>query len=173
MTQSAYATRAEVDAYFADIYSTTPSGWSTATTSAKDAALKVASRWLDITFGKRWQGTRTQTAIDSGLDWPRLGVVALDGYSISSTEVPEAIKQACAEAAALHLQGNLDSLPDRIDSTERIVSKTLTAGAVSKSVTYSGAVASDATQMRRWPRIEGILRHLLGGDDTVEMGVTL
>lgn len=169
---NAYATRAEVDSYFSAMYATTPSGW-TGTTVQKDAALLNASRWLDITFGPRWVGEITSAAIALGLDWPRTGYDN-DGSALGASTTPEAVKQACAEAAALYLAGSLDSLPDRLDSTARVVSESLAAGSVSKSVTYLGGKPSTAGAGRSFPKIEGILRKLLNdGGGTVPMEIGL
>ncbi len=169
---NAYATRTEVDAYFSAMYATTPSGWA-GTTVQKDAALLNASRWLDITFGERWVGEITSAAIALGLDWPRSGYDQNE-TALDSAATPEAVKQACAEAAALYLAGQLDSLPDRTDATARIASESLAAGSVSKSVTYLGGKPTTASSGRSFPKIEGILRKLLndgGGTVPLEIGL--
>lgn len=167
MSQTSYATRAEADAYFSDLYASAPSAWTAATSTAKDLALKRATRWLDVTFHSRWKGIRTQDAIDAGTDWPRSDVQTDDGFDIDSEATPDAVKHATIEAAALDLAGTLDSLPDRVDSVARVASKTITAGSVSKSVSYLGGASESATSGRRFPRIEGILRDLLSSDGSV------
>ena len=172
MTQAQYVSTADAETYFDDVYGTAPASWTAASSTAKTRALKRATRWLDITFGARWAGTITTTAQDLGVDWPRSGNDT-DGESFDSTLTPEAVKQACAEAAALDLAGTLDSVPDRLDSTARIASKAIAAGSVSKSVTYVGGAPETATAGRRFPKIEGILRKVLSGDDSVPMQVAL
>lgn len=166
MSSTAYISRDDAETYFADLYGVPPAAWSAATTDEKTLALRRATRWLDMTFSDRWKGTRTVVASAQGTDWPRSGVVDLDGYEVSDATTPDAVRQACAEAAALDLAGELDSIPTRVESGGIVVEKEISAGSVSKRVRYRGGLAEAATSNRRFPLLERLLRHVLDNDST-------
>lgn len=165
MPDTRYIDTADVGPYFAQ-FGSIPSEWSSATASEQLAATEVASRWLDQTFGRRWSGRRTDST--QVRDFPRTGLVDRDGYAMSSTTTPLAVRYACAEAAVLHLQGELNSIPTAA-SSERIASKTISAGDVSKSVTYIGGSSTSTSSQRTFPKIEALLIDVLeGGGGTVD-----
>lgn len=169
MSATAYISRDDAEAYFVDLYGDLPAAWSSATSDAKTYALRRATRWLDITFEGQWKGQRTATAIAQGTSWPRRGVYDNDGNPISDATTPDAVRNACAEAAKLDLAGELDSVPDREASSGRIVEREVSAGSVSKRVRYAGGVSEAASAGRSFPLIDGILRDLIeGSDGTVE-----
>jgi hypothetical protein len=87
-----YVSVSDADAYHAThLYST---DWTSATTANKEIALKMATRILDEKVD--WTGTKGTSA--QALAWGRVGVTD-DGYSVSSTIVPQPIKNATAEFA--------------------------------------------------------------------------
>lgn len=165
MSATAYISRDDAETYFLDLYGELPASWAAATTDAKTLALRRATRWIDITYADRWKGTKNSTALAQGTSWPRDGVTDADGFAILATTTPDAVRWACAEAAKLDLQGDLDSIQDREDSNARIVEKSISAGGVSKSVRYQGGLAEAATSNRRFPLIDGILRDVIDGSD--------
>lgn len=157
MSATYYIEPADVSTYFL-AYGTVPAEWTAATTDQRLQALQTASRWLDITFGRRWKGRRA--AQGQTLDWPRTGVLDRDGYEVASTTTPTAVRQACAEAAVLHLQGELTTLAGTATGA-RIISESIGSPGGSISVTYAGGKAESTTEVRRYPKIEGLLRDLL------------
>lgn len=89
-TANSYATVAEADAYLAVRGDT--STWTGLLTAAKESKLQWAAFWLDTLIFTGTKGTEAQA-----LQWPRVGVVDRDGYSVST--VPQALKNAQAELA--------------------------------------------------------------------------
>lgn len=159
-TPSVYISSDDALTYFTDFYGAAPAAWSSASSDARTLALRRATRWLDMTFDGRWKGAATQVALDYGVSWPRSGVLDIDGNSIDSTTTPDAVRQACAEVALLDLQGELDSIPDRIDSTNRVKSITQESLVGKKSITYERGVLESGTS-RRYPKVERLLRNLI------------
>lgn len=89
-----YATQAELEAYLATRLPTMT--LAAASNSVKEAALRMAARLLDASFD--WTGT----AVDEtqALCWPRSGMLTRNGYSIPTTTIPQALKDAQCEFAA-------------------------------------------------------------------------
>lgn len=93
---------------FADTYHTAygaPTAWSGATTSAKETALREATRYIDAEFGKLWSGQRANET--QALDWPRLDVIDRDGYTLDANALPVKLKQATAILALESISGDL------------------------------------------------------------------
>lgn len=66
--------------------------------SVQEAMLRRATNYLRSRYYAMWQGT--PIAPFQRLDWPRWGVPTRNGYNaIASNEVPEEVKDACAELA--------------------------------------------------------------------------
>ena len=102
---NSYVTVADADTYHdSHLYATT---WTAASTANKEKALKMATRILDEKIA--WTGTKTTD--EQALAWGRSDVTD-DGYSVSSTIVPNPIKNATAEFArhliGTDLTGNAD-----------------------------------------------------------------
>jgi hypothetical protein len=164
MPATYYIEPADVDTYFL-AYGAVPAEWTAASSSAKLQALQTSARWLDQTFGARWKGRRATQ--DQTLDWPRAGVTDRDGYQVSSTSTPTAVRQANAEAAVLHLQGELTTLGSTATGA-RILSESIRSPGGGISVTYAGGKAESTTETRRYPKVEALLRDVLsGGGGTV------
>ena len=85
-----YVTVAECDAYHL-----AHGGAAWALVADKEAALRMATIYLDTAY--RWRGT--QVVASQALRWPRSGVT-VDGFDVSWSAVPEAVKRACCELAA-------------------------------------------------------------------------
>lgn len=149
-----------------------PPSWAAATQAQKTNALINATDWLDANYHTRWKGARSTE--DQTRDWPRIGVTDNDGYDVDSIAIPDMIERACAEAAALFIDGDLDNLPLRLSSGARMRSKSISAGSVSKSVTYAGAGVSESAEANVvFPKLDKILRHLIVSGDTVALEVSL
>lgn len=130
-TANAYLSATDADTYFTDHGA--PAGW-TGSTPAKEQAIRMATQYLDAEYGGRWRGVRLKQ--DQALDWPRFGGEDDDGFAIASDSLPQALKDACAEAALDSLAG-ADLLPD-IDEPGVIQSESVQVGPVSSSTTYMG-----------------------------------
>lgn len=150
----------DVDTYFGN-RGAIPTEWSSATPANQEKALLTAAEWMDRTYGARWKGSRSSTS--QVRDWPRTGVTDRDGNSLSSTTTPTAVRYANAEAALLHLRGELDSLPGRVDG-RAVKSQTISASGVSKSVEYLGGGSVAASQNATFPKLDAMLAELLDGE---------
>lgn len=91
-TANSYASVAEADAYLAVRGDT--STWTALTTGQKESKLQWAAIYLDTLTFKGTRSTSTQA-----LQWPRVGVVDRDGYTVASDAIPQALKNAQAEMA--------------------------------------------------------------------------
>lgn len=88
-------TLAAVSAHFAAYAE--PTGWSAASDSDKEAAIRRASSWLSSYF--RWKGSRVDGR-SQGLAWPRSGVTDCDGNAVPTDEVPIEVKRALYAATS-------------------------------------------------------------------------
>lgn len=91
-----YCTLAEADSYFEKrLHKTT---WSDALSADKNIALAWATSVLDNEIN--WYGWSMSEV--QALRWPRTGLASPDGWTISSTTIPQFLKNATAEFA-MHL----------------------------------------------------------------------
>lgn len=129
---NSYASEAEFDAYWfdrnrEDLADTEP--------EEKQAALIVATDWADLSF--RYRGIRKiLDATPQALEWPRTGVV--DHFTrrfIDPDSVPQAIKAAVIEAAAVALTEDL--IPTASATSKEIISETVGAGPLRRARTYA------------------------------------
>lgn len=125
----AYISVADADAYFA---ARGNAAWAALTTEAKEAALRLATDYMEAEYGPRWRGNRLTA--EQALSWPRGG----EG-------VPEAVRRANAELAVRASAGPL--LADQGPAV-----KQETVGPL--SVTY----ADGARQSTRYAAVEAALR---------------
>lgn len=156
---NAYLTVADADAYAAD--HVTPTGWGMAASTAKEAAIRAATDFIDRQYEGCWKGCRyTQS---QRLAWPR-GSVVLDGYEQSAAPLPRALREACAELAFKSFLGE-PLMPDVSDPSV-ITSESVSVGPISKSVTYAGGKA--VTAYRR--TVESLVAPLLRDPNVVGRG---
>lgn len=136
-TWPAYVSVADADTYHASHGS--PAAWTGATTSTKELSLRMATEWLDQTYGTRWNGYRTTSTQQR--DWPRNGVYDRDDRAFSSTEVPQVVKDATCYMALRYVQGG-ELRPDLSYSGDikREVSKV---GPLETEVEYVGGKSQD------------------------------
>jgi hypothetical protein len=107
---NAYVTEAEADAYVDD--HSQDAVWVAPLSSAlKQKAIRLATQYLDATYD--WFGVPTNE--DQALDWPREGVPKNDRWEYDSDEMPQALKDACAELAVKSANGT-DLLADLTDN---------------------------------------------------------
>ena len=148
----AYVSVADADIYHASYNGSTD--WSGATTAAKEMAIMVATQYIDNTYGSAWKGTRTGSV--QSLDWPRAGVQDQNGFVQASDELPNKLKQAAAEVALRHVQG--DDIMVDIDEPGTISEETLKAGPVSTTVKYAGGMG----QVVQFSIVDALLQHFIG-----------
>lgn len=124
-----------------------------------EAALLVASEWLDGRYSSVWvsSGTFKTGQRAQVREWPRNGYVDVYGYALSSTEIPREIENATYEAAIREL-ANPGSLT--VDYTPGKYKQVSVDGAV--SVTYAGFTSAYDTQLDI-PIIDGIIAPLVNG----------
>ena len=122
---SDYGTTAEADAYLG-------LPWSSLTTAQKEASLTKAEAYLD---SMDWQGSLTATS--QTIAWPRTGVYDKEGREVASDSVPADITSAFFECAKLDSTGELFYTPEA-----QVTSKSVSAGSVSVSKTYTDTVSA-------------------------------
>lgn len=112
----AYVDTAYADAYHSDRQN---AAWAAATSPAKEAAIRVATQYLDGRYRTRLKGRKLQAL--QARQWPRWGVTVDTGLGfareqydegfthglIPSSIVPDPVKQATCEAALRALSGPL------------------------------------------------------------------
>lgn len=77
----------------------------------KEKAIRLATQYLDAVYD--WFGVPTNE--DQALDWPREGVPKNERWTYDSDEMPQALKDACAELAVKSANGT-DLLADLTDN---------------------------------------------------------
>tara|TARA_Y100000310_G_scaffold344961_1_gene460802 strand:+ start:2551 stop:3063 length:513 start_codon:yes stop_codon:yes gene_type:complete len=151
-TAQSYLSVADADTYHtAHSASTT---WSGAAEADKEKALRLATQYLDALYGTRWVGSRWSLA--QALDWPRSYVVLYDIYTISTSTIPQDLKDACAELALKQI-ADTDLIPD-LTNPGSVASESVSAGSVSTSTTYVGGGKS---QLKRYRLADNLLRQIL------------
>jgi len=149
----------------ADTYHDNHSGstdWSGATQANKEKALRLATQYLEVRYDGRWKEYRTNE--DQSLAWPRAYVYDVDGYYYGTDEIPQCLKDATAELALRVIEG--DTLLDDISKPGTIKSKSVTTGPITKSVVYTGG----CTEIKKYPLIEGLIKHLIESSATIQRG---
>lgn len=85
-----------------------------ATIAAREAAVLRAMRYIEGNYRLRWKGRKVD--IDQALAWPRYEVQDENGYAVDAYVIPQALKDALAEAALRELT-TTDSLRPDVDRT--------------------------------------------------------
>lgn len=158
-----YFSIAEADSYFT---SRGNDAW-TGSTSAKEAAARLGTQYLENAYRGRWVGiTATQP---QALSWPRVQgsrggrpfygssypLLDENGWQIDPTTVPIQVKRAAMEAAALSIIGT--TLEPTLIRGGAIQSTKSAVDVISEEITY----APGAPVIDRYLVIEGLLRALV------------
>jgi hypothetical protein len=122
-----------------------PTAWTGATDALLESALKYAAATLDGMFD--WQGQIVNTL--QVLAWPRAGSEDREGRTPSNSTIPQQLKDAQCELAAIHLSSALTTTYDRGGMV-----KSEQAGPV--KVEYQDGAPSEAT----WPYLLRLLNGL-------------
>lgn len=88
-SSESYASVANADTYHTNYGN---EDWDLLTTAAKEIALRKATRFLDAKYGRRWLGSRSYE--NQALNWPRSYVEDPDGFYLSGSAIPQALKDA-------------------------------------------------------------------------------
>lgn len=129
-----YVSVADCDAYFVARGSTVWTASLPASTTTKEIALRLATQALEVTYYGRWLGQRINQTMS--LSWPRYGVCDPDGYELSSSAVPQRIKDATCELALRQVNG--DTLIPDVSEPGDIEAESVTVGPISVSTEYAG-----------------------------------
>jgi hypothetical protein len=144
-TATSYISVADADAYATEVGLT---AW-TGLDAVKETALIKAQRFITQCYRGSWKGTRANET--QALDWPRNDVWDQDGYLVSYSTIPAALKEAQVELAVRALTADLVS--DLTTSDVGIGSESSSVGSVSYSVTFMGGKATQAS----YPVVERLL----------------
>lgn len=134
-----YLSVADADTYHSNLGNTS---WGALSTPNKELALRKATKYLDHRYFYRWRGARSYR--QQGLDWPRYQVIDRDGYLLDFDELPQALKNATAEAALIASSEDLE--PDvAADDSGSLSSEMVKVGPVEISQAYVGGKSTVKT----------------------------
>jgi len=150
---NSYLSVDDADAY--NTNHTNSTDWSGAETADKEKALRRATQYLDMRFNMMWRGVRSERA--QALDWPRFDVEDYDGYAIYGDEIPQCLKDACAELALRALDEEI--MPDLAAGGGALLkSKSVKVGPISSSKVYGTAGSSP---FKRYTKVDALIRELI------------
>lgn len=153
-----YLSVADADSYHT-LYGST--GWN-GTSDEKEVALRVATQYLNASYGQRWVGSRINSTMS--LDWPRKSVIDRDGYAVSFTAVPTPVKHATAYMALRSIQG--DTLIPDTAAASNVTSESVAVGPVSTSKTFAGVKSA----AKVYSIVESLLGDLITSAGSVSRG---
>jgi hypothetical protein len=145
-----YVAVADVSAYatkFGKTFATSPA-------AAAEAACRVATRYIDMTYRDRFPGEAASST--QALEWPRT-CVWYRCEELPSDEIPQQILDATCEAAIRELASPGTLAPD-LSRNDQL--RSVSAGSVSLEW------AANAPVNAIYQTIDGILSALLGDDDS-------
>lgn len=156
---NAYISLADADTYVEEHTSTTT--WSGADDADQQKAIRLATQYLDLTYGQRWRGTRyTDT---QALDWPRTSFEDRDGNATAYDEVPSAVEAATVELAIRVLAGD-DLFP--VDPTPGLKAKSFHNATTGQAETYVGSGIN--SKRKGYPIIDWLMAGLIHQGGIVE-----
>lgn len=144
---NSYVSVTEADAYWAGMGADGTS-WQALTTAQKEAALILATRYINNAGIFRYRGTRK--SYEQRMEWPRTGAAERNGPAIPDTVVPWRVKDAVLAAS---LEATKGALEPRLKRGGKVVSSRVDA----ISVTY----ATDAPATDTLVAVDGLLGPLL------------
>jgi hypothetical protein len=155
----AYISEADADTYHTA--HTASTSWSGADSADKEAALRMATQYLDAVYYPRWQGYKANET--QRLAWPRANVI-VDAYALEPDEMPRELTEACAELALRHITETNGLLPD-VSTPGTLKSKTIKVDVISTSKEWIGG----AGEYKKFSIVESLLGALLTSN-TLERG---
>ena len=148
-TAESYLSVADTDTY--NTKYTASADWIAATNDEKERSLRVATQYIDLQYGGRWRGTRTNET--QALDWPRADVEDDDGFEIDEDAIPTDLEHATAEAALRDIAGD-DLLA--IETEGDITADRIKVGPIEVDQEFSNPKPQQST----YPKIDRYLRSL-------------
>ena len=135
-TANSYATVAFCDTYFANQGGL--AAWTAATPQMRFRALVQATQWIDLVYGGRFAGYRSNNT--QALEFPRSLAYDAQGYEIAG--IPVALQRATAEMARRWLEDASQFNPD-VSAGSNVTQDTVTVGPITISKTYGGGKDSE------------------------------
>jgi hypothetical protein len=155
---NSYLSVADADQYHENHSGSTT--WSGATQANKEKALRLATQYLDVVYGDRWKGTRTD--YEQALDWPRWDVMPHDEDTWwDSDAMPQPLLDACAELALISMGETL--LPDQ-SNPGTVKSTAVRVGELSERIDYMGG----NSPFKEFSMVEALVSELIEGSGTIE-----
>ena len=135
--------------------------WRAFSASQRNAALIVATQFMDQKYNARWLGILAEATEDTqALNWPRDDLFLPSGAVLPSDPIPVEIAQGCAEYALIDAGGGINPDPTYDASGRSVkITEVLVVGAVGKKTEFDGGTAPVTN--RRYPAAEGVLRKWL------------
>lgn len=152
----AYCAAADVTAYWAKRNDTI---FSTTDTPVQEAAVVVATQFIDAQWGDRFSGRRLVEG--QALEWPRDCVKTIEGWKIEG--VPKEIVRAVAELAKLALSGPLAGQGAVAQAPSQAQITLMKAGSVEIEFDKGEKSFLETDHADKFYLIERILRTLIGG----------
>jgi len=154
----AYISEADADAYFA--IRAIPAAWTAASSAEKEAALRMATEFMDSTWGVRWKGSAS--SFEQALDWPRSYVYDANNFLLASDELPTNLTRACAELAARQL---VEELALDVDAgKDQITMESVAAGPVKQTLQFAGTKST----AKSFPKVNKLLIDLIHSMGQIE-----
>ncbi len=134
--------------------------WTSADTTARERALRLATQYLEATYNQRWLGERlTET---QALAWPR-SCVWLDGYVVDDGDMPRALLDATCELA---LRAIVSPLINDLTEPGMVDLDRVKVGPIEVEQHFVGGRG----QVPIYRVVDGLLRGLVMGGDIVLRG---
>lgn len=155
---NSYLSVADADSYWSARNNST---WSGASTAAKEKALIEATQYIDGSY----DFVGVMTDLDQTLAWPRAGAYITSGpfkgRSYDSDEIPQCVKDACAELAFQALSTNLVTVNDRGGAIKR-----------QKVDVIEIEYADNAPTQKSYDFVDMIIKPVLGGAGSSNVSLT-
>ena len=154
---NSYLSITDADAYHLDYSGST--AWSGAANADKEKALRLATQYIDIKYSGKWQGFKLTST--QALAWPRTSVYDVDNIYVDDDEIPQAIKDACAELALKVIEG--DTLMGDLTVPGNIKSETKKLGIMEKTVEYVGGKGT----AKKYNLVDGLIKPFTNNNDSL------
>jgi len=143
----------------ADTLLSASSVWTALTEALKTTHIESATVLLN---SLNWKGVVTSVAqADS---WPRTSVLDREGRVVTSTEVPSAIQNACAQLALKAAAGKA-LYPDY--ASQKVISKSASGGPASVQTVWSEGSSEPS---HKWPEIHVLFSQFIISNDQLLRG---
>lgn len=149
---NAWITEVEYKAYWENHGD--PSSISGLSSAEAEEDIRMGTQYLQAVYGKRWRGRKGSDT--QATDWPRYEVYDDDDYYLPSDELPQALKDATAEASYRQRTETDGLIPD-IDEPGTIKEYAVKVGPISEKTVYNGG----RSQIKKFRVVDLLLKGLL------------